>query len=78
MEIDPATRANLELTRTLSGERAGSLLACIDLTVTSSGGRLLAERLAAPLTDPHRIARRLDSVAWASRTRPSGGGCALC
>ena len=27
MEIDPATRRNLELTRTLSGERQGSLLA---------------------------------------------------
>ena len=34
LEIDPATRANLELTRTLSGAREGSLLATIDLTVT--------------------------------------------
>jgi DNA mismatch repair protein MutS len=47
-------RANLELTRTLSGERAGSLLAVIDRTVTPAGGRLLAERLAGPLTDPAR------------------------
>ncbi|PSC03315.1 DNA mismatch repair protein MutS, partial [Alsobacter soli] len=32
LAIDAATRANLELTRTLGGERAGSLLACIDRT----------------------------------------------
>ncbi|MCW6510348.1 DNA mismatch repair protein MutS [Lichenifustis flavocetrariae] len=74
MEIDPATRANLELTRTLGGERAGSLIDAIDQTVTSAGGRLLAERLAAPLTDPAAIAERLDAVTWtlvdgATRTR---------
>jgi DNA mismatch repair protein MutS len=61
--IDQATRANLELTRTLSGERRGSLLAAVDRTVTSAGSRLLAQRLAAPLTDPDAIARRLDAVA---------------
>ena len=41
MAIDPATRANLELTRTLAGERRGSLLDAIDCTVTSAGSRLL-------------------------------------
>jgi DNA mismatch repair protein MutS len=63
MAIDPATRANLELTRTLSGERRGSLLDAIDCTVTAAGSRLLAQRLAAPLTDPTAIARRLDAIA---------------
>ena len=62
MAIDPATRANLELTRTLSGERRGSLLDAIDCTVTSAGSRLLAQRLAAPLTDSASIARRLDAI----------------
>jgi DNA mismatch repair protein MutS len=62
--IDPATRANLELTRTLSGDRDGSLLKAIDRTVTGSGARLLAERLMSPLTDPAPINRRLDSVAF--------------
>ena len=51
MAIDPATRANLELTRTLAGERRGSLLDAIDCTVTAAGSRLLAQRLAAPLTE---------------------------
>jgi DNA mismatch repair protein MutS len=63
LAIDQATRANLELTRTLSGERRGSLLAAIDRTVTAAGSRLLAQRLAAPLTDPDAIGRRLDAVA---------------
>ncbi len=63
MAIDPATRANLELTRTLAGERRGSLLDAIDSTVTAAGSRLLAQRLAAPLTDTAAIARRLDTVA---------------
>src|SRR6476620_5235290 len=63
MAIDPATRANLELTRTLAGERRGSLLDAIDCTVTPAGSRLLAQRLAAPLTDSAAIAQRLDAVA---------------
>ena len=63
MLIDAATRANLELTRTLGGERQGSLLAAIDRTVTPGGTRLLAERLAGPLTDPDAIAARHDGLA---------------
>jgi DNA mismatch repair protein MutS len=65
MAIDQATRANLELMRTLAGERRGSLLAAIDRTVTSAGARLLAQRLAAPLTTVADIARRHDSVDYA-------------
>lgn len=62
--IDPATRANLELLRTLSGNRDGSLLKAIDRTVTGGGARLLSERLTAPLTDPEAISTRLDSVSF--------------
>ncbi|MGD0025721.1 MAG: DNA mismatch repair protein MutS, partial [Xanthobacteraceae bacterium] len=63
LAIDQATRSNLELIRTLAGERRGSLLAAIDRTVTAAGCRLLAQRLAAPLSDPAGIAHRLDAVA---------------
>jgi DNA mismatch repair protein MutS len=63
MGIDAATRRNLELTQTLAGQRSGSLLAGIDRTVTASGARLLAGRLAAPLTDVKQIAARHDAVA---------------
>jgi DNA mismatch repair protein MutS len=63
LAIDAATRANLELMRTLAGERRGSLAAAIDRTVSAAGSRLLAQRLAAPLTDPPAIEARLDAVA---------------
>ncbi len=64
MEIDTATRRNLELVQALSGGRKGSLLETIDRTVTGAGGRLLAERLAAPLTDPDDIAGRAEAVQY--------------
>jgi DNA mismatch repair protein MutS len=63
LAIDQATRGNLELHRTLTGERRGSLLFAIDRTITAAGSRLLAQRLAAPLTDPAEIAHRLDAVS---------------
>ncbi len=64
MAIDAATRASLELARGAGGGRAGSLEAATDRTVTAGGGRLLAEDLAAPLTDPAAIGDRLDLVGW--------------
>jgi DNA mismatch repair protein MutS len=64
MRIDAATRANLELARTLSGERSGSLLSVIDRSATGAGARLMAERLASPLVDPQAIETRLDAVSW--------------
>jgi DNA mismatch repair protein MutS len=72
MAIDAATRRSLELTRNQQGERSGSLLACIDRTVTGAGARLLAERLSSPLTDPAAINERLDAIAWFME-RPSVG-----
>ncbi|MGF1639982.1 MAG: DNA mismatch repair protein MutS [Rhodospirillales bacterium] len=72
MEIDAATRRNLELTRTLAGDRKGSLVAVVDRTITGAGARLLTARLAAPLTDRHEIESRLDMVGFfieADRTR---------
>ncbi len=65
LEIDAASRRNLELSSTLTGERRGSLLATIDRTVTAAGGRLLASRLAAPLCQAEAIIARHDSVSWA-------------
>ncbi|WP_438264104.1 DNA mismatch repair protein MutS [Aquibaculum sediminis] len=64
MEIDAATRRNLELTRAMDGGRRGSLIATIDRTVTGAGARLLASRLSAPLTDPLALNARLDAVAF--------------
>ncbi len=64
MRIDAATRANLEVFRTTAGARAGTLLAAIDRTMSAAGSRLLAERLASPLSDPAAIETRLDGVAF--------------
>ena len=62
--IDAASRASLELMRSTSGDKAGSLLSAIDRTVTGAGGRSLASRLASPLRDPEEIAGRLDAVEY--------------
>ncbi|MAC39229.1 MAG: DNA mismatch repair protein MutS [Oceanicaulis sp.] len=67
LAIDPATRASLEIDRTLSGDRQGSLLGAIDRTVTAPGARALADRLSRPLTDVAAIEARLDAVAWFER-----------
>ncbi|MBA4791321.1 MAG: DNA mismatch repair protein MutS [Rhizobiales bacterium] len=64
MLIDAGTRANLELVRTTSGDRRGSLLASVDRTVTAAGARLLARRLSEPLTDLAAIRDRHDAVAF--------------
>jgi len=63
VEIDAATRRNLELTRTMVGERKGSLLDCIDRTLTGAGSRLLADRLSAPSRSVSEINARLAQVA---------------
>jgi DNA mismatch repair protein MutS len=64
MQIDAATRNNLELLRTMAGDARGSLLSVIDRTVTAAGARLLARRLASPLCHAGDVGKRLDGVAW--------------
>ena len=66
MIIDAATRRNLELSRTLAGDRSGSLLATIDRTVSGAGARSLAMRLASPLTNVKEIDARHDVVQYFS------------
>ena len=64
MAIDAASRDSLELTRSVSGSVAGSLLGEIDRCQTAAGRRLLCEDIAAPLTDQQSIEQRLSLVAW--------------
>jgi DNA mismatch repair protein MutS len=64
LAIDPATRESLEIVQTMSGQRAGSLLATIDRTVTGAGARMLAADVSAPLMDRAKIEARLALVAW--------------
>lgn len=62
--MDSATRRNLEIMRTLSNERRGSLLDACDRTCSSAGARLLTVRMATPLTNVEHINDRLDAVAF--------------
>jgi DNA mismatch repair protein MutS len=64
MAIDGATRDSLELTRAIGGTAAGSLVGEIDRCQTAAGRRLLAEDIAAPLTDTAVIEARLALVQW--------------
>lgn len=64
LQIDAATRRNLELTESLQGGRAGSLLSVIDMTVTSAGARLLERRLSSPSRELSLIRDRLEAVQW--------------
>jgi len=62
LEIDGATRNNLEIIKTIGGSKKGSLLATIDRTLTSAGSRLLLNWISAPPTNPLIINKRLDSI----------------
>ena len=64
MAIDAATRDSLELSRSVGGSVAGSLLGEIDRCQTAAGRRLLCEDISAPLTDRSAIEQRLALVAW--------------
>lgn len=64
MEIDAATRRNLELNLTQQGAYKGSLLSVIDKTLTAQGGRLLALHLSHPLTHIERLKNRLEMVKF--------------
>ncbi|WP_435661402.1 DNA mismatch repair protein MutS [Leisingera caerulea] len=65
VQIDAATRRNLELTRSLSGGRAGSLLSVVDRTVTPGGARLLEQRLSSPSRNLDTIHQRLAALDFA-------------
>ena len=65
VQIDSATRRNLELTRSLSGGRDGSLLSVIDRTVTPGGARLLDQRVSSPSRSLEVIHARLAALDFA-------------
>lgn len=64
LHIDAATSRNLEINRTMSGEKKGSLLDTLDYTVTASGARLFASHLNNPLMDLNEINARLDNATF--------------
>lgn len=63
MDLDYATRRNLELVRSLhSADRKDSVLGIIDYTRTAVGSRLLKNWLEKPLLNQADIQRRLDTT----------------
>jgi DNA mismatch repair protein MutS len=63
LALDAATRASLDILRARDGD-GPSLFSAVSRTLTAPGARLLAQRLAAPLTDPGAIGRRQDGWCW--------------
>ena len=64
VQIDAATRRNLEITASLQGGRENSLLWAVDRTVTAGGARLLERRLSAPSRDLPLLHARLETVRF--------------
>ncbi len=62
VRMDAATRRNLEITQTLRGEPAPTLLSLLDTCATNMGSRLLANWLHHPLRDRKALRARLDTV----------------
>jgi len=62
MQIDAATRRSLELTHAMNGGKQGSLLHCIDRTITAGGARMLERRLSSPSCTLPVIHARQDCV----------------
>jgi DNA mismatch repair protein MutS len=78
LSIDQPTRANLELVRTLGGERRGSLLASIDRTVTPAGGASTPWRFSSATPSPasRPASCSTSPPTWRGRCRGSWSGAA--
>ena len=63
MVIDGTSRRNLELTRSLRGDKTrATLLGVLDYTFTAMGGRTLRQWVEQPLLNKERIEERLEAV----------------
>ncbi|HQT00852.1 MAG: DNA mismatch repair protein MutS [Hydrogenophilales bacterium 16-64-46] len=62
VQLDAATRRNLELTETLRGEASPTLLSVLDTTATGMGTRLLRHWLHHPLRDRNILQQRRDAI----------------
>ncbi|MDP2804678.1 MAG: DNA mismatch repair protein MutS, partial [Gallionellaceae bacterium] len=71
VRMDAATRRNLEITQTLRGEPAPTLLSLLDTCATNMGSRLLANWLHHPLRDRNVLRTRLDAVEQLNTLTPN-------
>jgi len=63
LQLDAATRRNLEIDASLSGQDSATLFALLDATVTPMGSRCLRRWLNRPLTDQQELRRRYQALA---------------
>jgi DNA mismatch repair protein MutS len=63
LQLDAATRRNLEIDVSLSGQDSATLFALLDATVTPMGSRNLRRWLNRPLTNQQELRRRYQAVA---------------
>ncbi|MGE5467318.1 MAG: DNA mismatch repair protein MutS [Ignavibacteria bacterium] len=63
LRLDAATRRNLEITETLRGQPAPTLLSLLDTCLTGMGSRWLRHCLHHPLADRHAAAARHAAIA---------------
>ena len=67
LHLDAATRRNLEIDVSLSGQDSATLFALLDSTVTPMGSRNLRRWINRPLTDQQELRRRYQALALAGR-----------
>jgi DNA mismatch repair protein MutS len=71
VRMDASTRRNLEITQTLRGEPAPTLLSLLDTCASNMGSRLLANWLHHPLRDRNVLRARLDAVEQLNSSNPN-------
>jgi DNA mismatch repair protein MutS len=71
LALDPASRRNLEITATLTGDVAPTLLSLLDGCATAAGSRLLRLWLTQPLRSQEKASARHDATAVLRASAPS-------
>ena len=69
MRIDNSTRKSLEINQTLDGNKKGSLIDSVDMTLTAVGARQLYKDISSPLTEINKINSRLDMIEFLIDTK---------
>lgn len=62
VQLDAATRRNLEITQNMSGNHEHTLFSIMDTTATAMGSRMLQRYLHSPITDRHELNSRHDAI----------------
>lgn len=63
VQLDAATRRNLEITQNMGGNQDHTLFSVLDNTATAMGSRMLQRFLHSPITDRHELNARQDAIA---------------